>query len=147
MLIILTVGLVVASVLILCVKRSRESIQLFGLCLSLMLEICGVMIFIAKKGGLSQEVLQFLYFSRVIQTKILFSDRACHELFHDTGDPEEYVDTKGSLCSARYYAAPVFPASLPYGTDLSPSAVKDHPERRSCVDDSLSVDRPVPAGL
>lgn len=72
MLIILTVGLVVASVLILCVKRSRESIQLFGLCLSLMLEICGVMIFIAKKGGLSQEVLQFLYFSRAIQTKIRF---------------------------------------------------------------------------
>lgn len=72
MLIILTIGLVIASVLMLCMKRSRESKELFGLCLSLMLEICGVMIFIAKKGGISREVLQFFYFSREIQTKIQF---------------------------------------------------------------------------
>ncbi len=72
MLIILTVGLVLASVLILCAKKSRESRDLFGLCLSLMLEICGVMIFIAKKGGISQEVLKFFYFSRAIQTRIQF---------------------------------------------------------------------------
>lgn len=72
MLIILTVGLVLASVLVLCVRKSRESMQLFGLCLSLMLEICGVMIFIAKKGGISREVMQFFYFSRTIQTKIQF---------------------------------------------------------------------------
>ena len=51
MLIILTITLVAASVLTLCVKKSRESMYMFGLCLSLMLEICGVMIFIAKKGG------------------------------------------------------------------------------------------------
>lgn len=72
MLIILTVGLVIASVLILFVKKSKESWALFGLCLSLMLEICGVMIFIAKKGGISPEVLHFLYFSKTIQMKIRF---------------------------------------------------------------------------
>lgn len=72
MLIILTFGLVIASILVLCVKKSTESRKLFGLCLSLMMEICGVMIFIAKKGGISQEVLQFLYFSKTIQTKIQY---------------------------------------------------------------------------
>lgn len=72
MLIILTICLVIASVLILCVKKSKESLYLFGLCLSLMLEICGVMIFIAKKGGISLEVLQFLYFSKAIQGKIQY---------------------------------------------------------------------------
>ncbi len=72
MLIILTCCLVMASILILCVKRSKESFYLCGLSLSLMLEICGVMIFIAKKGGISQEVVQFLYFSRSIQQKVQY---------------------------------------------------------------------------
>lgn len=72
MLIILTASLVIASVLILFVKKSKESIYLFGLCLSLMLEICGVMIFIAKKGGISSEIIQFFYFSRDIKTKIQY---------------------------------------------------------------------------
>ena len=56
MLIILTCCLVLASVLILCVKRSRESFFLCGLSLSLLLEITGVMIFIAKKGGISPDL-------------------------------------------------------------------------------------------
>lgn len=72
MLIILTVCLVIASVLILFLKKSKESIYLFGLCLSLMLEICGVMVFIAKKGGISSEIIQFLYFSKVIKNKIQY---------------------------------------------------------------------------
>lgn len=72
MLIILTLCLVIASVLILCLKKSKESLYLFGLCLSLMLEICGVIIFIAKKGGISPEVINFLYFSKRIQNKIQY---------------------------------------------------------------------------
>lgn len=72
MLIILTLTLVVVSILTLCVKKSRESIYMFGLCLSLMLEICGVMIFIAKKGGVSQEVMQFLYISQSVRTRIQY---------------------------------------------------------------------------
>ncbi len=72
MLIILTASLVIVSVLILFVKKSKESIYLFGLCLSLMLEICGVMIFIAKKGGISSEIMHFFYFSREIKSKIQY---------------------------------------------------------------------------
>ena len=37
-----------------------------------MFEICGVMIFIAKKGGISLEVIQFLYISKEIQIKIQY---------------------------------------------------------------------------
>ena len=72
MLIVLTVCLVIASILIFFEKKTRESIWLLGLCLSLMFEICGIMIFIAKKGGISQEVLQFFYFSKEIQNKIQY---------------------------------------------------------------------------
>ena len=72
MLIILTACLVIASVLILFLKKSKESIYLFGLCLSLMLEICGVMIFIAKKGGISSEIINLFYFSKEIKNKIQY---------------------------------------------------------------------------
>lgn len=53
-------------------KKSRESLYLMGLCVSLMLEICGVMIFIAKKGGISLEVVHFLYFSKAVQTRLQY---------------------------------------------------------------------------
>jgi len=72
MLIILTVCLVIASVFILFLKKSRESVYLFGLCLSLMLEICGVMLFIAKKGGISPEIITFLYFSKDIKNRLQY---------------------------------------------------------------------------
>lgn len=70
MLIILTFCLVISSVLICMVKKSKESMWLLGICITLMLEICGVMIFIAKKGGISKEVLGFLYFSTKIQSAL-----------------------------------------------------------------------------
>lgn len=72
MLIILTVSLVIASILLLWLRKSKESILLLGLCGSLMLEICGVMIFIAKKGGVSPEVVRFLYFSQTVQMQIRY---------------------------------------------------------------------------
>ncbi|WP_333650125.1 sensor histidine kinase [Lacrimispora sp.] len=72
MLIILAVGLVIASMLILFLKKSKESMYLFGLCLSLMLEICGVMLFIAKKGGISPEIISLFYFSRRIKNEIQY---------------------------------------------------------------------------
>ena len=72
MLLILTFGLVIASILLIFLQKKRESILLLGLCVSLMLEIGGVMIFIAKKGGLSPEVIQFLYFSKGIQDQIRY---------------------------------------------------------------------------
>lgn len=72
MLIVLAVCMVIASVFVACVKRNKESFFLMGLCLSLMLEILGVMFFIAKKGGISVEVLQFFYFSKQVKNKIQY---------------------------------------------------------------------------
>lgn len=72
MLIILTICLVLMSAMLLLLKKSRESLYLMGLCVSLMLEICGVMIFIAKKGGISLEVVHFLYFSKAVQTRLQY---------------------------------------------------------------------------
>lgn len=72
MLIVLTVSLVVASVWIACVKRNKEATFLMGLCLSLMFEICGIMIFIAKKGGISGEVIQFFFFSKEVKNQIQY---------------------------------------------------------------------------
>lgn len=72
MLIILSVALVIASVLLILRVKSKESILLLGLCISLMLELGGIMIFIAKKGGISSEVINFFYFSKAIQIKIRF---------------------------------------------------------------------------
>ena len=56
MLIILTICLVLMSAMLLLIKKSREPPYLMGLCVSLMLEICGVKISIAKKAGISLEV-------------------------------------------------------------------------------------------
>lgn len=64
--------LLIASVLVLCIKKSRESIFLLGMCLSLMVQFCGILIFIAKKGGYSKEVLQFLFFSLDIKTHVQY---------------------------------------------------------------------------
>ncbi len=72
MLIVLAVCMVIASVVIACAKKNKESFFLLGLCLSLMLEICGVMLFIAKKGGISAEVMQFFYFSKEVKNKIQY---------------------------------------------------------------------------
>ena len=72
MLIILTLVLVIASVLMIFLKKNRESILLLGLCISLMIEISGVMLFIAKKGGISQEVVRFLYFSKTVQNQMQY---------------------------------------------------------------------------
>jgi len=72
MLIVLAVCMVIASVVIACAKKNKESFFLMGLCLSLMLEICGVMLFIAKKGGISTEVMHFFYFSKEVKNRIQY---------------------------------------------------------------------------
>ena len=72
MLIILTLSLVITSILMIFRKKNQESILLLGLCISLMIEIVGVMLFIAKKGGVSQEVVQFLYFSKTVQNQMQY---------------------------------------------------------------------------
>ena len=51
MLLILAFSLVIASVFLIIYRKNKDSILWLGLCTSLMLELCGVMLFIAKKGG------------------------------------------------------------------------------------------------
>ncbi len=63
MLIILTVFLVIATVIMVFLRKNMEVLLLLGLCFSLMMQIVGVMIFIAKKGGISTSVMQLFYFT------------------------------------------------------------------------------------
>ena len=72
MLFILIGGLLIASILVLCVKKSEETFYLLGMCLSLLLEFSGILIFIAKKGGYSPELMQFLFFSMAFKTKVQY---------------------------------------------------------------------------
>lgn len=67
MLLLLSAGLLLGSLAVLIVKKNRESLLLAGMCLSLTLFLVGVMIVIAKRGGVSREVEGFLYFSRDIR--------------------------------------------------------------------------------
>ncbi len=64
--------LLLASVMVLCVKKSRESIFLLGMCVSLLIQFVGIMIFIAKKGGFSPDILRFLYFSLDNKTTVQY---------------------------------------------------------------------------
>ena len=72
MLLVLSFGLLIGSVLALCVKKNWESLILAGLCFSLTVYFVGLMMFIAKKGGLSQEVMNFLFFNRAIRTWVQY---------------------------------------------------------------------------
>lgn len=72
MLLLLTIGLLAGSLLVLCVKRNRESLLLSGLLLSLTLYMLGLMIFIAKKGGYPQEIMQVLFLSLPIKTWVQY---------------------------------------------------------------------------
>lgn len=72
MLFLLLILMLIASVMILCVKKSKESIYLVSMCVSLIIEFSGILVFIAKKGGYSREILEFLFFSMEIKTRIQY---------------------------------------------------------------------------
>lgn len=72
MLIILTVFLVISTIIMVFLKKNKELLLLLGLCIGLMMEIAGVMIYIAKKGGISYSVMQFFYFTDGIRDKIRY---------------------------------------------------------------------------
>ena len=72
MLLLLVMGLFLGSLLVLGVKKNREAFLLSGMCLSLTIFLLGLMIFIAKKSGISQELEHFLFFSRDIRTWIQY---------------------------------------------------------------------------
>ena len=69
----LLIGLMlIASGCVLCLKKTRQSFFLLGMCFSLMVQFSGILIFIAKKGGYSQDILRFLYFSLALKTKVQY---------------------------------------------------------------------------
>ena len=72
MLILLLVVFLVVSGFVLFRKRSMESFFLSGMCISLMLEFTGILIFAAKKGGYSRKMLEFLFVSMELKTKIQY---------------------------------------------------------------------------
>ena len=72
MLVLLLGVFMIASGFVLYRKRSMESFFLSGMCISLMLEFCGILIFAAKKGGYSREMLEFLFVSMKLKTTIQY---------------------------------------------------------------------------
>ncbi len=72
MLIILVVILVIVSILACISKRIKESFYLSGMCLSLAVMLTGILIYIAKKGGISRELNNFFFLSYEIKTKIQY---------------------------------------------------------------------------
>ena len=72
MLILLLVVFMIVSGFILLRKRNRESVFLSGMCISLVLEFTGILIFVAKKGGYSKQMLEFLFVSMKLKTEIQY---------------------------------------------------------------------------
>ena len=72
MLVLLLGVFLIASGFVLYRKRNMESFFLSGMCISLMLEFCGILIFVAKKGGYSREMLEFLFVSMKLKTSIQY---------------------------------------------------------------------------
>ena len=69
----LLIGLMlVASVCVLCLRKNRESLFLLGMSSSLMVQFAGLLIFIAKKGGYTKDILRFLFFSLELKTRVQY---------------------------------------------------------------------------
>lgn len=62
LLLLVSIHLII-TVVLLFVRKSKESFLYFGLTASLFLKLLGVMIFISKKGGYSPEIMTFFFFS------------------------------------------------------------------------------------
>lgn len=67
MFILIMAFLIISSILVLIAKRSKETLYIFGMCISLAILLSGVFLYIAKKGGISQELQHFFYFSSSIR--------------------------------------------------------------------------------
>ena len=70
MLFLLIVLLLIAAGFTMLTKRNRESLFLLGMCCSLMVQFTGILIFIAKKGGYSKNIISFLFFSQTLRINI-----------------------------------------------------------------------------
>lgn len=69
MLFVLIGFMLLASTCLLCLKKDRALWFLLGMCGSLMIQFSGILIFIAKKGGYSKDILHFLFFSTRLKMK------------------------------------------------------------------------------
>lgn len=67
-LLLLVTGLLAGSLLVLFLKRNRETLLLAAICLTLTIFLVGVMILMAKLGGISGELEQLLFFSHAVRT-------------------------------------------------------------------------------
>lgn len=67
MLLLLSAGLLLGSVITLILRRNRESFLLAALCLSLTVYLVAIMLLIAKRGGISNDVEGFLFFSKSVR--------------------------------------------------------------------------------
>ena len=67
MLLLLSAGLLIGSAFTLMVRRNRESALLAVLCLSLIVYLTGLMLLIAKQGGIDSGTERFLFFSHEIR--------------------------------------------------------------------------------
>lgn len=72
MLFLLIGAMLIASGCVLCLRKNQESMFLLGMCCSLMVQFSGILIFVAKKGGYTQEILRFLYFSLELKTRVQY---------------------------------------------------------------------------
>ena len=86
--------LLVAAGFTMLTKRNRESLYLLGMCCSLMVQFTGILIFIAKKGGYSKNIISFLFFSQTLRIKLQY-------LFIT-------LDTLGYIIAIGRYLFPLF---------------------------------------
>lgn len=64
--------LILSSILVLIVKRNKETFYLFGMYASLALMLTGILIYIAKKGGISPELQNFFFFDYEMKARIQY---------------------------------------------------------------------------
>ncbi|MCI9283252.1 MAG: HAMP domain-containing histidine kinase [Lachnospiraceae bacterium] len=72
MLLVVLLFLAVSSVALFFVKRDQQTIWLVGLCFSFICMFVGIMIYLAKTGGLSPEQKMFLFFDTRIQRRLSY---------------------------------------------------------------------------
>ena len=67
MLLLLSIGLLLGSIITLILRRNRESLLLAAICTSLTIYLIGIMLLISKHGGISRDVEGFLFFSHDVR--------------------------------------------------------------------------------
>ena len=72
MLLIVLLFLAVSSVALFFLKRDQRTVWMLGLCFSFIFMFVGIIIYLAKTGGLSPEQKMFLFFDTRIQRRLSY---------------------------------------------------------------------------